>query len=75
MTSDEQIDRNINRHLAADHRYLCKMERLDPKADALIGELCRDGKTVYYVNTVSGKTREGSRFDLVEFLIRNKYVR
>lgn len=73
MNADHQIDRNINRHNAADHRWLVKMERLEAAAEPLIGELCREGKTIYYINTVKG-TREGTKAELVDFLARNNYI-
>jgi len=66
------------RHHAADDRYLAKLDRLEPKAEELIGTLCRDGETVCYINLQpmrSGRTKEGSRGELVDYLIRNKYVR
>jgi len=46
----------------------------------LIGELVRDGQTVYYVNEVdrvgryTGKIIEGNKFFLVRHCIRNNYV-
>lgn len=69
------------RHHRADDRAIAKAERLEPKALELVGELCREGKTVYYINIKNsagrntGKTKESAnRWDLVEYLIRNKYV-
>ena len=61
-----------------DDKTVERLERLEEKAMHLIGELCRAGKTVYYVNChplYKGKTREGSQADLLAFLIRNGYVR
>ena len=37
-------------------------------ASAMIGELCRDGKTVYYF-LVNGLYMEGSKIELIEYLI------
>lgn len=68
------------RRFAAEDRLIGKLDRLEPQAEALIGELCREGKTVYYINLTTrtgqytGKTKEGSRSDLIAYLIRNKYV-
>ena len=47
---------------------------------SLIGELMRDGQTVYYVNEVdrvgryTGKVIEGNKFELVRHCIKNNYV-
>jgi hypothetical protein len=47
---------------------------------SLIGELMRDGQTVYYVNEVdrvgryTGKVIEGNKFQLVRLCIQNNYV-
>lgn len=68
------------RHLRADDRAIEKAERLEPLAEQLVDQLCREGKTVYYINLTdragrfTGKTREGGRYDLIAYLIRNKYV-
>ena len=73
MTEDRRIDNLERRHLAAEARWLAKQERLDQLAEPLIGELCRNGRTVYYVNTLKGP-REGDRPALVAFLARNNYI-
>jgi hypothetical protein len=61
--------------MSNEDRYLRKLEILERKAEPLIGELCKEGKTVYYIWPIHGKYREGSHSELVDFLIRNKYVR
>lgn len=79
LTPDEQYQARCNRvdrlRMTTEARALTRLERLEQKAAPLIGELCREGQTVYYVNT-DGEPRE---FDMhtkaVDFLIRNKYVR
>ena len=72
MDMARQLEINEARHYRADDRFLDKME----KAQTLIGELCREGKTVYYVNIRGnkGKIREGAQHELIDFLIRNRYV-
>ena len=70
MNLDRQMEINEARHDAADMRYLAKVE----KAEALLGELVRDGKTVYYYYPVGGRYREGSYGEMTDFLIRNRYV-
>lgn len=80
-TIDELLDGRQLRRMKQEDRFLAKQERVEREADALIGELCRDGRTVYYVNlktrdgAFTGKTREsGSHSALVDYLIRNHYV-
>jgi hypothetical protein len=70
MTIEQQMDRNEKRHYAADDRFMDKLDR----AHELIGRLCREGNTVYYINLRNGKTREGQPSELSDFLIRNRYV-
>lgn len=79
---------NIERHLqrreaireAANDRAFDKLEIQSSEADRLIGELCRGGSTVYYINQRSrsgrptGRIVEGSRMELFSYLIRNRYI-
>ena len=86
MTNCKSDERRLEileaRHFAADDRYLDKMERGHGKVErsGLIGEIIRNGKTVYYINLsdrngkMTGKTKEGDKFDLAQYLIRNRYV-
>lgn len=62
------------RRMKADDRWLAKRERQERDAERMIGELCKEGKTVFYVYPVGGKYREGTRSELIDFLIRNRYV-
>lgn len=80
-TIEQDLDTRDLRRLRAEHRYLVKLERLERKCEPLIGELCRQGATVYYINLanraghLTGKTKErASYFELVNYLIRNHYV-
>ena len=62
--------------MATQDRQLARLERLEKKADPMVGELCRAGQTVYYCWPVGGKLFEsGSHTKVVNYLIRNKYVR
>lgn len=70
MTLDQQLTRNEKRHYAADDRYLSKWDT----AETMVGELCRDGQQVFYVFPTGKKYREGLKGDLIDFLIRNRYV-
>lgn len=77
MNTDQITDRNEIRHFRADDRYDAKLD----SADHLIGELCREGKTVYYINLLTldgrftGKTKEStSHTALCAYAVRNHYV-
>lgn len=39
-----------------------------------VGQLNRDGKTVFYINLRNGKTKEAHPAILVDYLFRNDYV-
>ncbi|MFN4266387.1 MAG: hypothetical protein ACK4F8_11655 [Aquabacterium sp.] len=80
-TIEQELDRRELRRLRAEHVYLCRLEKLEKLAEPLVGELCREGKTVYYINLtdrqgrLTGKTKEGGTvYELITYLIRNKYV-
>lgn len=62
--------------MAAQHKHLVRMERLEKKAEPMIGELSREGRTVYYVFPAGGRYFESqNETECVDYLIRNKYVR
>ena len=71
---ERNLEARQTRRMAEESRFLDKLERLTAKAERMIGELCREGRTVYYVFPEGGKYREGSFGELVDFLIRNHYV-
>jgi hypothetical protein len=56
------------------------MGRREDAAAEMIGELCREGRPVHYINLrdrsgrLTGKTKEGSRHDLIGYLVRNRYA-
>jgi len=70
MDMDRQLEINAARHHAADMRYLDKLDL----AYTMIGELCREGKPIFYVWPIGGRYREGTQGELADFLIRNRYV-
>jgi hypothetical protein len=79
--NDNELDARQTRRFAAEDRFLGRMERAEEKAAKLIGELCREGRAVYYVNVTdrfgqpTGKVKESTNFYvLVEYLRRNKYI-
>ena len=78
---ERQLMANESRRNASEDRYLERLERRMKAAEALIGELVRDGKTVYYINLMNkagdytGKTKESSdSYELTTYLLRNGYV-
>ena len=81
MNADLQTSANHNRRMANEARYLSRIEKLEAQADAMVGELIRDGRTVYYINLLdragnfTGKVKENaSHTALTDYLIRNKYL-
>ncbi len=77
MNIHQQLEGNQNRRMASQARALASWDDLnerEDKAEEMLGQLIRDGKTVYYVWPNGGKYREGSRLDLIAFLVRNNYV-
>jgi hypothetical protein len=77
---DRYFEARHSRRLASEDRYLTRVEKREAEADALIGELERGGRTVYYINQIdrrgrfTGKIIEGPYYKLVEYLIRNRYI-
>ena len=76
MRTIEQVmdTRELRRSRADDKAYTKLVKQMDA-AELLIGELMREGKTVYYINRGGRKNyREGTKSELIDFLISNKYV-
>jgi hypothetical protein len=48
--------------------------RRSDQAETMIGEIIKNGETVFYVWPAGGKYREGSKAELIEFLLRNNYA-
>ncbi|AKF13611.1 hypothetical protein PHIN3_348 [Sinorhizobium phage phiN3] len=71
MVTEERFERFLNSRFT---RRVKIDEKLEARAEQMIGELCRDGCPVYYVMPAGGRYREGARVELVDFLIRNNYV-
>jgi hypothetical protein len=78
---ERQMERNARRRVAAEDRAMDRYDRLSVKADPLVGQLMREGKTVFYINIcktngrLTGKTKEfGRHGDAVDYLMRNDYV-
>lgn len=72
---ERMIENRFSRRCIAEDRAMSRRERLEARAEKMVGELCREGRTVFYVVLPNGRVREASRrFELVDFLIRRKYV-
>ena len=74
MNIERQLDANQSRRMKAEDRYLGRLERREGEAAKMIGELCHEGRAVYYVYPVGGRYREGSQSELISFLLRNNYA-
>jgi len=74
MNDEERFEaRDRARWKAADKAYDKLCRRMDA-AERLIGELCREGRQIFYIFPVGGKYREGTRSELCAFLLRNNYA-
>lgn len=71
MNLYQELEARQNRRMAAEDRYLARMEKREDAAEQMIGEL-NSGRC--YVWPVGGKYREGTRGELIAFLIRNNYA-
>lgn len=71
MNTYQQLEARQARRMASEDRYLARIEKREAEAEKMIGELS-SGKC--YVFPVGGKYREGTRLELVSFLIRNNYA-
>ncbi|NBW19648.1 MAG: hypothetical protein EBR82_67910 [Caulobacteraceae bacterium] len=70
MNIDQQLNAKQNSRMAAQDRYLGRIEKRETAAEEMIGELS-NGK--FYVWPTGGKYREGDKAELISFLLRNKY--
>ena len=78
LTFDELLDAKDNARQRREAKQVTKIERLEAKAGALVGEL---NGGVLYINlrdrrgNLTGKIKKStSRFELTQYLIRNGYV-
>lgn len=74
MNIEQQLEARHNRRMANEARFLERIEKRERAAEEMIGELCREGRTVFYVWPQGGRYREGSWGELIGFLIRNNYA-
>jgi hypothetical protein len=71
MKTEQMLEARQSRRMHAEDRFLGRIEKREAAAEAMIGELS-SGK--FYVYPVGGKYREGTRSELISFLIRNNYA-
>lgn len=71
MHAYQQLEARQARRMAAEDRFLARIEKREAEAEKMIGELS-SGK--FYVFPIGGKYREGTRSELIGFLIRNNYA-
>ena len=78
---ERHLENRLSRRIKAEERALDRLEKREKAAEALVGQLMKEGKLVYYINQrgltggLTGKTREFAREgDAIQFLIRNNYV-
>jgi hypothetical protein len=70
---ERQQDAKQARRMHAQDRYLTRLEKLEAKAAPMVGEL---GSGKFYCYPVGGTYFEAaSHTEVVDFLIRNKYLR
>jgi hypothetical protein len=75
QTCEQFLEGRELRRFKLEARAVTRLDRQMDKADALIGELVREGKTVYYVVQCNGRVRESkNRWELFDFLVRNRYI-
>lgn len=70
--NEQQLQASLSRRFKSEDRYLARLEKREAEAERFIGEL-NSGK--YYIWPQGGKYREANeKYDLIAFLIRNRYV-
>lgn len=74
MNIHQQLEANQSRRMKAESRYLDRIIQREDNAELQIGTLMRNGKEINYVWPTGGRFREGSRSELIDFLIRNNYA-
>jgi hypothetical protein len=80
-TIEQLLEGRAVRRGKAEDRFLTRLDKRTSEAAPLIGELCREGLSVFYINILSkdgrmtGKTREfPTDVAATDFLLRNNYV-
>lgn len=78
---EELLEGRQLRRMKEEDRFVAKLDRQHAACEPLIGELNREGRTVYYINRLdrqgrlTGKTAEFPMWGAAaDYLIRNHYV-
>lgn len=71
LSLEEKLERRHDARVRRDEKSYAKLDAREEKAARMIGELA-SGKC--YVFPVGGKYREGTRAELISFLLRNRYA-
>lgn len=74
---ERHLDAIMARRVAAENRALDRLERRERAAEPLIGEMCRDGRMVNYINLRplhKGRIKVGAYSELMDYLLRNRYA-
>ena len=75
MEMERMLEINEARRERANDRTFDKWDRWERAAKRWIGELCRDGRPMYYVVLPIGKVKEShSETELAHYLGRNGYL-
>lgn len=73
-----QLEVSQNRRMACEDRFLKRREKLERKAENLIGHLQRADGLTYYINLrplSKGCIKESKNaYVLIDYLVRNRYV-
>lgn len=71
---EKNLDAKQARRMHAEDRYLARMEKREAAAETMIGELIREGRTVFYIFPAGGKYREGGFGELIAYLIQRRFA-
>jgi hypothetical protein len=71
MDLDRYLDGMQSRRMKAEDRFLARDEKRRAEAHKMIGELLNDR---FYVFPIGGKYREGTYAEMVNYLMRNRWV-
>lgn len=81
FNTERHLDARQARRMAAEDKFISRLEELEALAGQLVGEIIKNGCAVFYINVKSsrghmtGRTREFiSKYAAIDYLIRNKYV-
>jgi len=73
IREDREAATRHARRVRSDDRAWSRFCARSDRAEVMIGELVREGRAVYYI-FLGRKYREGSRVELIDFILRNNYA-